>query len=109
MLDYIIEITQHIPSRNARNLQTLRAQPGVSHGVAVRRVSALMRFTVNFDCQSCLRTKEIQDIRPGGMLASEFVSRRPPSQFLPHQHFRQRHRPAQLSGAFLGRFRAVEH
>nr|WP_234989434.1 hypothetical protein [Brevundimonas sp. SH203] len=58
-------------------------------------------LAVNLDAEAVAGPIEVQDEGVQGMLATKAVAPDAP----PDQDFRQRHRPAETSGAFLGKDR----
>ena len=82
-----VGVPQDFYRRDAQGCDAGLKQPGV----ALRPVAPVMRFTVYFDRQAGVAAKEIEAVRPGGMLPTEFYTSLLFAKDPPEDHLRQRH------------------
>jgi hypothetical protein len=86
---HAIEVRQHLPSRDSHRFDTRSSEPAVSRGVAGGTVSPLMGFAVDLYRKACIAAEEVEVVRAGRMLASEFQACRSGSKHLPEENFRK--------------------
>ena len=94
-----LEIAVDFSGRDAERADTRLCKPGVSHLIALRPISAIMRLSVDLDREPGVCAEEVEDIRPARMLTPELEAARPNRKMSPEQQFRKAHRASQASRA----------
>jgi hypothetical protein len=84
-------------------------EPETSGGVGLWPFAGIVNVAIHLDSQSGRSAVEIEDVSAGGMLAAELEAFGALPQFLPEQHFGERHGLAQGRRLALGGFRSVDH
>jgi len=82
----VSRISQDVTGPDMKHLNLMSGQKGVPNVVAVGPVGCVVRKSVNFNRDFGSSTKEVENIRPGGMLSPEF---QPPGRVLRICHKRR--------------------
>ena len=94
------QITQHHLRWNPQCGDTLRPQEMPPRCIGLLRARIVVRPAIDLDRQPRRRAVKVQDIGSSGMLAADFQTTGPLTQFTPEDAFGQRHLTAQLASAF---------
>jgi hypothetical protein len=66
---HAFQIFQHLDRRNAQDANPLLRQPGLPTLIVLNALGSIMRRAIDFNGQPYGETKEVEDIRPDGVLA----------------------------------------
>ena len=94
------QIAEHLCGRNSHRREAVLRQIPVPPLIPLRPISAVVRLSVNLDCDACLKTGKIQGKRPLRALLSKLEPTRPILQRPPQQPFRGAHVLAKPTRAF---------
>ncbi len=101
--------SQNLGSGNPEDGYTARRQPPIPRLIALRTITAAVRFAVDFHREPQGSAIEVEHIGSGGMLSSKLMSARTFSKFAPQQTFRQAQFATKFSRVAYGRSWSVQH
>ena len=73
-------------------------KPGVASRITLGAVAPVVGFAIDFDRQACVAAEEIEAVRAGWMLPTEFDAGILTTQRLPENDFRKRHLATKSAG-----------
>jgi hypothetical protein len=86
-----VGILEKLGRRNSECFDAGGPEPLISRFITPGLVAARVRLPIDFDRQSSIAAEEVEDIRSGGMLATELEPVRTLAEPMPEDHFWQRH------------------